>query len=97
MNIQSNAMLPYRQGVGILLINPGGLIWIGRRCERFDGEAWQMPQGGIDVNEDPSLAALRELAEETGTDKAEIVAASQDWHLYDIPHGSVALKGKLPM
>lgn len=94
MNLQSNAVLPYRQGVGIVLINPGGLIWVGRRCERFDGEAWQMPQGGIDPSEDPALAALRELMEETGTNKAEIITASRHWYEYDIPSGSNALKGK---
>ncbi len=94
MSVQSRSTLPYRQGVGIVLINAGGLIWIGRRCERFDGEAWQMPQGGIDAGEDPALAALRELAEETGTNNAEIIAASQTWHHYDLPEDSHALKGK---
>jgi len=47
--------------------------------------AWQLPQGGIDPGESPAEAAMRELAEETGTDKAEIVAESRDWHCYDIP------------
>jgi putative (di)nucleoside polyphosphate hydrolase len=47
--------------------------------------AWQMPQGGIDPGESPAEAAMRELEEETGTDKAEIVAESRDWHCYDIP------------
>jgi putative (di)nucleoside polyphosphate hydrolase len=47
--------------------------------------AWQMPQGGIDPGESPAEAAMRELTEETGTDKAEIVAESRDWHCYDIP------------
>ena len=44
-----------------------------------------MPQGLIDPGESPAEAAFRELAEETGTDKAEIVAESRDWHCYDIP------------
>jgi putative (di)nucleoside polyphosphate hydrolase len=47
--------------------------------------AWQMPQGGIDADESPTQAAVRELYEETGTDKAEIVAESRDWLHYDLP------------
>ena len=44
-----------------------------------------MPQGGIDAGEDPATAALRELKEEIGTDKAEIIAESADWYAYDLP------------
>jgi putative (di)nucleoside polyphosphate hydrolase len=44
-----------------------------------------MPQGGIDPGETPTQAALRELYEETGTDKAEILAESAHWHHYDLP------------
>jgi putative (di)nucleoside polyphosphate hydrolase len=47
--------------------------------------AWQMPQGGIDAGETPMQAASRELYEETGTDKAEIVAESRQWLHYDFP------------
>jgi putative (di)nucleoside polyphosphate hydrolase len=47
--------------------------------------AWQMPQGGIDPGETPREAAIRELCEETGTDKAEIVAESRVLHRYDLP------------
>lgn len=47
--------------------------------------AWQMPQGGIDAGETPLEAALRELYEETGTDKAELVAETRDWFSYDLP------------
>lgn len=55
-----------------------------------------MPQGGIDRGEDPAAAALRELAEETGTDKAEIIGRTSDWLRYDLPPGRVgiALKGR---
>ena len=53
--------------------------------------AWQMPQGGIDPGETPAAAALRELVEEAGTDKAEIVAESRGWYCYDVP-AEIALR-----
>lgn len=91
-------LLPYRACVGIMLINAEGLIWIGRRHHSIveDGENWQMPQGGIDGAEAPELAAFRELAEETGTDKAEIIGEARDWLHYDLPPAllGTALHGK---
>ena len=75
---------PYRNGVGIMLINDRREVWVGRRAGMADGP-WQMPQGGIDAGETPRAAALRELAEETGTDKAEIIAESGDWLSYELP------------
>jgi putative (di)nucleoside polyphosphate hydrolase len=55
----------YRRGVGIMLLNRGNKVWVGRRIDNTD-EAWQMPQGGIDEGEEPWATALRELEEETG-------------------------------
>ncbi|MGA8398482.1 MAG: RNA pyrophosphohydrolase [Stellaceae bacterium] len=76
----------YRAGVGIFLVNHAGKAWVGRRIDMPHGlSAWQMPQGGIDMDETPMQAALRELYEETGTDKAEIVAETSDWLYYDLP------------
>ena len=75
---------PYRNGVGIMLINDRREVWVGRRAGMAD-DAWQMPQGGIDAGETPRAAVLRELAEETGTDKAEIIAESGDWLSYELP------------
>jgi len=74
----------YRPGVGLMLINRTGQVFVGRRIDMAE-EAWQMPQGGIDAGETPRQAALRELAEEVGTDKAEIVAESASWLRYDLP------------
>jgi putative (di)nucleoside polyphosphate hydrolase len=74
----------YRPGVGIMLLNPQGEVFVARRVD-LPGEAWQMPQGGIEHGEDPRTAALRELAEETGIARAEILAESLGWLCYDLP------------
>lgn len=91
--------LPYRPCVGIMLINTDGLIWVGNRIQEVDTGSpltWQMPQGGIDKGEDAAAAALRELKEETGTDKADILGETDGWLHYDLPDHliGVALKGK---
>jgi putative (di)nucleoside polyphosphate hydrolase len=79
-------MPDYRPGVGIMLLNQDRKVFVGRRIDMPDGmSAWQMPQGGIDADETPMQAALRELYEETGTDKAEIIAETRHWLHYDLP------------
>ncbi len=75
---------PYRRGVGMVLINRDDLVFVGRRLDATS-EAWQMPQGGIDAGESAAQAAMRELDEEVGTRKAEIIAESRQWLRYDLP------------
>jgi putative (di)nucleoside polyphosphate hydrolase len=76
----------YRPGVGIMLMNRDGLVFVGRRIDMPAGlAAWQMPQGGIDPGETPRQAALRELREEVGTDKVEILGETRGWLHYDLP------------
>ncbi len=73
----------YRPCVGVALFNAGGLVFVGERIDTPG--AWQMPQGGIDEGETAEQAALRELREEIGTDKAEIVKILPEKICYDLP------------
>lgn len=75
---------PYRKAVGAVLFDNRGRVFVAARADTSP-DAWQMPQGGIDAGETPRAAVLRELKEEIGTDKAEIVAESAGWIAYDLP------------
>jgi len=81
--------LPYRRNVGAVLFNRQGKVFIARRADLPNAEGavggWQLPQGGIDADEDPRAAVLRELAEEIGTDRAEIIGEHDVWLTYDLP------------
>jgi len=74
----------YRRGVGIMLFNQAGLVFVAQRLDSSEG-AWQMPQGGIEAGETPAEAAMREMAEEIGTGAAEIIAETAGWYDYDFP------------
>ena len=86
---EAKVITAYRPCVGIMLLNPQGLVWVGRRFQKQNddgvGHWWQMPQGGIDGDEDPAAAALRELEEETAVRSAEIIAEAPGWYNYDLP------------
>jgi len=90
MTPEDIAKLPYRKNVGLMVINGDGLVWVGRRSDRFQ-HAWQMPQGGIDDGENPRTAALREMEEEIGLkpNHVEIIDETKDWLPYDLPHDVV--------
>lgn len=81
---------PYRPNVGVALFNASGQVLIGRRF-RDDGPEivlpgleWQMPQGGIDADENPRDAVMRELWEETGAKDAAYLDET-DWLTYEFP------------
>ncbi len=78
-----------------MLFNPDGQVFVGKRIDQTV-EGWQMPQGGIDKGETPRQAVMRELHEETGTDKAEIIGEMDGWLNYDLPAHlvGVAFHGK---
>jgi len=76
--------LPYRNGVGIMIFNDQKKIFVGKRID--NQEAWQMPQGGLDKDEDFETAAKRELYEETGIQSVRIVQSSKQEFIYDLPN-----------
>src|SRR4030081_4101496 len=92
---------PYRPNVGIALFNASGQVMIGRRF-RDDGPEiilpgfeWHIPQGGIDADEDPRDAVMRELWEETGVTSADYLGET-DWLTYEFPSFPVPSSHRLP-
>lgn len=76
--------LPFRPGVGMMIIDRHNRVFLGKRVDS-KSNCWQMPQGGIDLGETPSKAALREMLEEIGSDKGKIIAESKRWYSYRVP------------
>ncbi|MGQ0559467.1 MAG: RNA pyrophosphohydrolase [Sphingosinicella sp.] len=88
---------PYRKGVGVMLLNAAGLVWVGQRLDSAY-DAWQMPQGGLDEGEDALDGAYRELEEETGIARrlVRILARSKDDFTYELPEELVGKVWKEP-
>ena len=85
VNLMNNfKQLPLRIGVGILLLNNENKVFVGKRIDNPQS-FWQMPQGGVDKNEDFLQAAKRELKEETGIKSVELIKELNDWLEYDLP------------
>ncbi|WP_378799758.1 RNA pyrophosphohydrolase [Methylopila henanensis] len=86
-----SSALPYRPNVGIALFDARGLTLIAKRIgddgpeTLAPGCAWQMPQGGIDPDENVEQAARRELFEETGVRRASVLGVHPEWLTYDFP------------
>ena len=74
----------YRKCVGMMILNENNEILVGRRLDHPSG-FWQMPQGGIDENENPEEAVWREMMEEIGTNNADLIHTSSQWINYEIP------------
>jgi len=88
----------YRRGVGVMLLNGQGKVWVGARIDN-PADAWKMPQGGIDEGEDdPWATALRELEEETGIPPhlVERIAQCPERLRYELPPELVGVIWKEP-
>ena len=87
--------LPLRIGVGIVVLNKKNKIFVGKRIDN-PKNFWQMPQGGVEQNENLLLAAKRELEEETGIKSVELVIELKVWFQYDLPKNLLGkvLEGK---
>jgi len=83
--------LPLRLGVGIILLNNENKVFVGKRIDN-PKNSWQMPQGGVDQNENLFQAAKRELAEETAIKSVKLIKELDGWLKYDLPKN---LLGKL--
>ena len=79
----------YRRCVGMMIVNDKNEILVGKRLDHPSGH-WQMPQGGIDENEDPEKAVWREMLEEIGTNNATMIKESNQWINYKIPTETLA-------
>ena len=83
--------LPLRLCVGIALINHENNVFVGKIIDN-PANSWQMPQGGVDKNEDLLQAAKRELKEETNIKTITVIKELNEWLTYDLPEN---LLGKL--
>tara|TARA_B100001123_G_C14985907_1_gene897597 strand:- start:294 stop:767 length:474 start_codon:yes stop_codon:yes gene_type:complete len=87
----NNNRLPLRLGVGIVLLNKENKVFVGKRIDN-PTNYWQMPQGGVDRDENFLQAAKRELEEETGIKTVKVIKELKYWLTYDLPEN---LLGKI--
>ena len=90
--MQISNKLPLRIGVGIIVLNNKNKIFVGKRIDNQVGNHWQMPQGGVDKNENFLQAAKRELEEETGIRSIKLIKELDEWLEYNLPQN---LLGKI--
>ncbi len=88
MTARTDDVPPYRKSVGLCVLNPRGLVLMAERSDRAG--AWQMPQGGLNIGEEPEVAVLREMKEELGTNAATIIGRVPEPLRYEFPDFIVA-------
>ncbi len=90
-----NNKLPLRKGVGVIVLNKNNLVFVGKRKDNPVNK-WQMPQGGVNKDEDLIAAMKRELDEETSIKNIEILKELEGWFEYELPKNLLGIiwKGK---
>ena len=84
MSSNKSKNLPLRLGVGIVLLNSDNKVFVGKRIDN-PVNFWQLPQGGVDKNENLMCAANRELKEETSVESVKLVKEIDNWLSYELP------------
>ena len=84
MSLNKSKNLPLRLGVGVVLLNSDNKVFVGKRIDN-SVNFWQMPQGGVDDNENLLYAANRELKEETGVKSTKLIKEIDNWLIYELP------------
>ena len=95
MNEKKNSKLPLRKGVGIILLNNENKVFVAKRIDN-PKNFWQMPQGGVDENEEFLNAAYRELKEETNITTVKLIKEIDEMTTYELPDHLLGIiwKGK---
>jgi|TARA_B110000091_G_C13389573_1_gene299514 putative (di)nucleoside polyphosphate hydrolase len=91
----ANEILPLRIGVGIVVLNSNNQVFVGKRKDN-PNDKWQMPQGGVDLDEALIDAMMRELHEETSIKNVKILKELNYWMEYELPKNLIGIiwKGK---
>jgi len=84
MSLNKSKNLPLRLGVGVVLLNSNNKVFVGKRIDN-PVNFWQMPQGGVNDNENLLYAANRELKEETGVKSTKLIKEIDNWLTYELP------------
>ncbi len=82
--------LPLRLGVGIVILNSKNKVFVAKRRDN-QSDKWQMPQGGVDLNEDLTAAMKRELYEETSIKNITIIKILNRWLKYELPKNLIGI------
>ena len=91
----NKTFLPMREGVGIIVLNNEDKVFVGKRKDN-PVDNWQMPQGGVDHQEDYISAVKRELFEETNIKNIKILKEIEGFFEYELPENLIGKiwKGK---